>query len=85
MEKVRAYKGKTGRSMLVNDSEDAREALEADGWTFDKPKGFKEVETPTVETMESLQAANDELVKKVDDLTQQVEDLTAPPKKGKSD
>lgn len=85
MEKVSVYKEKTGRSMLVNDSDEARAALEADGWTFDKPKGFKEVETPTVETMESLQADNAELTKKVEDLNQQVEDLTAPPKKGKSD
>lgn len=80
MEKVRAYKRKDGapdRSMLVNDSEDARIALEADGWSFKKPTKFKEPEAAAEETIESLKEQVSDLTSTLEGKAEEILELIA--------
>ena len=88
MEKITVYKEATetrkARHMTVNDAEGAIEALAKDGWTADKPKGYKPPLVVAEATIDSLTKQVEELTAANEELTKQVEELTAPPKSKKS-
>ena len=81
LDKVRWFKSKPDgvKSMLANDVPGSAEALEKDGWTTDKPKGY--VTQPTIEesaaTNAELNETNVELLALVEELQNENKRLNA--------
>ena len=83
MSQTRYYKEETdkrpAKTMVVNNGPGVVEAMEKDGWSSKKPKGWKAPVVPATsdELAEEALKMNDDLIAQVKDLQTQVEALTA--------